>query len=84
MPRFKHDKSKVEKYQLALTTSLGNLWVDNSIGHLGADGLVNLLQQCVGVTVESIFGNKPQEGVIKRDIAINPGLMPIVIQQNVN
>jgi hypothetical protein len=40
---FKYDKSKVEEYQLALTTNLGNLWVANSIGHLGADGLVDLL-----------------------------------------
>ncbi len=43
-PRVKYDKSKVEEYQLALTTSLRNLWVINSIGHLGADGLVDLLQ----------------------------------------
>jgi hypothetical protein len=57
--RFKYDKSKVEKYQLALTTNLGNLWVVNSIGHLGADGLVDLLQQCIGATAESTFGNKP-------------------------
>jgi hypothetical protein len=34
-PTFKYDKSKVEEYQLALTTSLGNLWVVDSIGHLG-------------------------------------------------
>ncbi len=43
LPRFKHDKSKVEQYQLALTTSLGNLWVANSTGHLGVDGLTDLL-----------------------------------------
>jgi hypothetical protein len=42
LPRFKYDKSKVE-YQLALTTNLGNLWVVDLIGHLGVDGLVNLL-----------------------------------------
>jgi hypothetical protein len=42
--RFKYDKSKVEEYQLALTMSLGNLWVVNSIGDLGVDGLTNLLQ----------------------------------------
>jgi hypothetical protein len=42
--RVKYDKSKVEEYQLALTTSLRNLWVINLIGHLGADGLVDLLQ----------------------------------------
>jgi hypothetical protein len=41
---FKYDKSKVEKYQLTLTTNLGNLWVVNSIGHLRANGLANLLQ----------------------------------------
>ncbi len=41
--RFKYDQSKVEKYQLTLTTSLGNLWVANSIGHLGANGLTDLL-----------------------------------------
>jgi hypothetical protein len=38
LPRFKYDKSKVEKYQLALTTSLENLWVVNLIGHLGQMG----------------------------------------------
>jgi hypothetical protein len=43
LPKFKYDKSKVEKYQLALTLSLGNLWVVDSIGHLGADELVDLL-----------------------------------------
>ncbi len=42
--RFKYDNSKAKKYQLALTTSLGNLWVVNSIGHQRADGLVDLLQ----------------------------------------
>jgi hypothetical protein len=37
LPRFKYDKSKVEEYQLALTMSLGNLWVVDLIGHLRAD-----------------------------------------------
>ncbi len=37
LPRFKYDKSKAEEYQLALITSLGNLWVVDSIGHLGVD-----------------------------------------------
>jgi len=59
LPRFKYDKSKVEDYQLALIVSLGNLWVVDSIGHLGANDLTNMLQQCVGVVVESTFGNKP-------------------------
>jgi hypothetical protein len=44
LPRFNCDKSKVEKYQLALAASLGNLWVVNSIGHMGADELADLLQ----------------------------------------
>jgi hypothetical protein len=44
LPRFKYDKSKVEKYQLALTVNLGNLWVADLIGHMGAYGLANLLQ----------------------------------------
>jgi hypothetical protein len=35
------------------------LWVVDSIGHLGVDGLVDLLQQCVGAVAESIFGSKP-------------------------
>jgi hypothetical protein len=39
--------------------SFGNLWVVDSIGHLGANGLVDLLQQCVGVTIESTFSSKP-------------------------
>jgi len=43
LPRFNYDKSKVEEYQLALTMSLGNLWVADSIGHLGADELTDLL-----------------------------------------
>jgi hypothetical protein len=43
LPRFKYDKSKVEQYQLALTLSFGNLWVVNSIGHLGVDRLIDLL-----------------------------------------
>jgi hypothetical protein len=41
--RFKYNKSKVEEYQLALTTNLENLWVVDSIRHLGADGLADLL-----------------------------------------
>jgi hypothetical protein len=43
LPRFKYDESKIEEYQLALIASLGNLWVVNSIGHLGVDGLADLL-----------------------------------------
>jgi hypothetical protein len=43
LPRFKYDKSKVEEYQLALTTSLGNLLVVYLIGHLGVNELVDLL-----------------------------------------
>ncbi len=43
LPRFEYDKSKAEEYQLALITSLGNLWVVDSIGHLGADGLADLM-----------------------------------------
>ncbi len=62
MPRFKYDKSKVKEYQFALTTSLGNLWVVNLIGHLGVDRLVDLLQQCVGVTTKSTFGSKLLKG----------------------
>ncbi len=66
MPLFKYDKSKVEEYQLALTTSLGNLWVANSIGHLGANGLVDVLQQCVGVATKFTLGNKLSGGSYKR------------------
>jgi hypothetical protein len=44
LPNFNYDKSKVEEYQLALTTSLGNLWVVDSIGHLEANELADLLQ----------------------------------------
>jgi hypothetical protein len=46
--------------------SLGNLWVVNSIGHLGADGLADLLQQCLGATTESTFGNKPSGGSCRK------------------
>jgi hypothetical protein len=38
LPRFKYDKSKAEEYQLALIESFGNLWVTDSIGHLGHMG----------------------------------------------
>jgi hypothetical protein len=65
LPRFKYDKSKVEQYQLALTTSLGNLWVVNSTGHLGVDGLTDLLQQCVGAATEFTFGSKLSGGHCK-------------------
>jgi hypothetical protein len=58
LPRFKYDKSKVKQYQLVLTTNLGNLWVVNSTGHLGANGLTDLLQQCMGATTKFIFGSK--------------------------
>ncbi len=59
LPKFNYDKSKVEEYQLALTASLGNMWVVDSIGHLGANKLVNLLQQCMGAVAKFIFGNRP-------------------------
>ncbi len=72
LPRFKYDKSKVEEYQLALTTNLGNLWVANSIGHLGADGLTDLLEQCVGVATKSIFGNKPSGGSCRKRLCHKP------------
>ncbi len=58
LPRFKYDKLKSEEYQLALTASLGNLWVADSIGHLGVDKLADLLQQCVGVAAKSTFSSK--------------------------
>jgi hypothetical protein len=64
--RFKYDKSKAKEYQLALTTNFGNLWVANSIGHLGVDRLADLLQQCVGVATKSTFGNKPSGGSCKK------------------
>jgi len=51
LPRFKYDKSKVEEYQLALIVR--------------ADGLVNLLQQCMGAIVKFTFGNKPLGGSCK-------------------
>ncbi len=35
------------------------MWVVDLIGHLAADGLVDLLQQCAGVVAKSTFGNKP-------------------------
>ncbi len=66
LPRFKYDKSIVEKYQLTLTASLGNLWVVDLIGHLGVDGLADMLQQCMGATIESIFGNKLSGGSYRK------------------
>jgi hypothetical protein len=65
LPRFKYDKSKVKEYQLALPTSLGNMWVVDSIRHMGADELTDLLKQCVGVTTESTFDNKLLGGSCK-------------------
>jgi hypothetical protein len=35
LPRFKYDKSKIEKCQFTLGANVGNLWVVDSIGHLG-------------------------------------------------
>jgi hypothetical protein len=66
LPRFNYDKSKVEEYQLSLTVSFGNLWVVDSIGHLGADELVDVLQQCVGVAAKSTFGNKSSGGSYRK------------------
>jgi len=43
LPRFNYDKSKVEEYLLALTTSLGNLWVVDSIRHMRANEFADLL-----------------------------------------
>jgi len=43
LPRFKYDKSKTKEYQLALVVSLGNLRVVDSIRHLGANELADLL-----------------------------------------
>jgi hypothetical protein len=39
--------------------SLENLWVVYSIRHLGANGLIDLVQQCVGVATKYTFGSKP-------------------------
>ncbi len=64
--RFNYDKSKVEEYQLALTTSLGNLWVVDSIGHLGANELADPLQRCVGVATKSTFGKKSSRGSCRK------------------
>ncbi len=72
LPRFKYDKSKVELYQLALTTNLGNLWVANSTGHLGVDGLIDLLQLCVGATTEFTFDNKLSGGCCKMEHCHKP------------
>jgi hypothetical protein len=66
LPKFNYDKSKVEEYQLALTASLGNLWIANSIGHLGENELADLLQQCVGVAAKSTFGNKSSRGSCRK------------------
>ncbi len=66
LPRFNYDKSKVEEYQLALTASLRNLWVTDSIGHLRVDELTDLLQQCVGAAAKSTFGNKSSGGSCKK------------------
>jgi len=43
--------------------NFGNLWVVDLIGNLGVDELVDT---CVGVVVESIFGNKPLGGSYKK------------------
>jgi hypothetical protein len=84
LPRFKYDKSKAKNYQLALITSIRNMWVVDLIGHLGADELTNLLQQCVGVATKSTFDNKPSGRRCKKDITINLGLTLTVVQRNVS
>jgi hypothetical protein len=66
LPKFKYNKSKVKEYQLTLTASLGNLWVVDSIGHLGVDRLADPLQQCMGAIIEFSFGNKPSRGSYKK------------------
>jgi hypothetical protein len=66
LPKFNYDKSKVEEYQLALISSLRNLWVVDSIGHMGANELIDLLQQCVGAAAKSTFGNKSSRGSCKK------------------
>jgi hypothetical protein len=38
------------------------MWVVNSIRHLGANALADLLQQYVGAATKSTFGNKPSGG----------------------
>jgi hypothetical protein len=62
LPRFKYDKSKAKKYQLALIANFKNMWVVNLIRHLGADRLDDLIQQCVSAAAESTFGNKLSRG----------------------
>jgi hypothetical protein len=84
LPRFNYDKSKVEEYQLALTTSLGNLWVANSIGHLGGDELADLLQQCVGTPAKSTFGNKSSGGSCRKKHCHKPWFDVDCRTQNVN
>ncbi len=79
LPKFKYDKSKIEKYQFTLIMNLGNLLVIDSNVHMGADGLADLLHQCVGATAKSTFGVSLWEGVADRDITINHGLMLIAI-----
>jgi hypothetical protein len=68
IPKFKYDKSKVEEYQLALIASLGNLWIVDLIGHLGAGGLADLLQQCVGVAASLLLATRLREGAVERNI----------------
>jgi hypothetical protein len=53
-------------YQFALIVSLENLWVVDSIGHLGANRLADLLQQCVGATIEFTFGSKALGGSFRK------------------
>jgi hypothetical protein len=65
LPWFKYDKSKVQEYQLALIASLGNLWVVDSIGHLGADMLADFLQERVAIVAKFTFGNKLSGGSCK-------------------
>jgi hypothetical protein len=72
LPKFKYDKSKAKEYQLALTTSFGNLLVVDSIGHLGANGLADLLHQCVGAIAKSTFGSKLSKGSYKERHCYKP------------
>jgi hypothetical protein len=60
-----HTTAQPNTIDTSLIASLGNLLVIDSIGHLGANGLVNLLQQCMGVAAKSTFSNKPSRGSCK-------------------
>ncbi len=60
------------------------MWVADSIGHLGVDGLADLLQSAWVLQQSLLLAITLWEGVAERDTAMNPGLTLTTVQRNVS